>query len=96
MSLPVFAFASAFATAFVVWSSAALADTTHPPATADQCAALEKQYDAAAKDKVNADKLKKAQSQRSHGADLCAQGKLDPGVKALRAALKDIGVKPAV
>jgi transaldolase len=85
------------ALAFVVLSSAAVADTTtHPPATAEQCTALEKQYDAASKDKVNADKLKKAQSQRSHGADLCAQGKLDAGVKALKTALKDVGVKPAV
>ena len=87
LSLPILALV-------VVLSSAAVADTTHPPATANQCTALEKQYDAASKDKVNPDKLKKAQSQRSHGADLCAQGKLDAGVKALKTALKDIGVKP--
>jgi len=80
--------------AAVMASGTAFADTTHPPATADQCSALEKQFDAASKDKVAADKLKKAQSARSHGADLCAQGKLDSGVKSLKSALKDIGVKP--
>ena len=80
--------------AVVSSGGSAFADTTHPPATAEQCTALEKQFDAASKDKVSADKLKKAQSQRSHGADLCAQGKLDAGVKALKTALKDIGVKP--
>jgi len=84
----------AFVAAAALCGGSVFADTTHPPATADQCTALEKQYDAASKDKVSANKLKKAQSQRSHGADLCAQGKLDAGVKALKAALKDIGVKP--
>jgi len=81
--------------ALVVLAGPAFADTTKPAATAAQCTALEKQYDAANKDKVAPDKLKKAQSQRTHGADLCAQGKTDSGVKALKAALKDIGVKPA-
>jgi len=80
--------------AAVLSGGSVLAATTHPPATAEQCTALEKQYDAASTAKVSADKLKKAQSQRSHGADLCAQGKLDAGVKALKTALKDIGVKP--
>ena len=64
-------------------------------ATAAQCTALEKQYDSASKDKVTPDKLKKSQAHRTHGADLCAQGKTDEGVKALKAALKDIGVKVA-
>jgi hypothetical protein len=73
---------------------AVVADTTQPPATAEQCTALERQYDGATKGKVSADKLRKAQSHRSHGADLCAQGKLDAGVKSLKTALKDIGVKP--
>jgi hypothetical protein len=47
--------------------------TPTPHATAEQCAALAKQYDTASKDKVNPDKLKKSQTQRAHGADLCAQ-----------------------
>ncbi len=80
--------------AFVALCSVALAANA-TTATAAQCTALEKQYDAAGKDKVNPDKLKKSQTQRAHGADLCAQGKLDSGVKALKAALKDIGVKPS-
>ena len=84
------------ALAFVLLCSAAFAaDAATTTATAAQCTALEKQYDGAAKDKVNPDKLKKSQTQRAHGADLCAQGKLDSGVKALKTALKDIGVKPA-
>jgi hypothetical protein len=64
-------------------------------ATAAQCTALEKQYDSASKEKVTPEKLKKSQAHRSHGADLCAQGKPDEGVKALKAALKDIGIKAA-
>ena len=82
------------ALAFVVLCSAAFAADA-ATATAAQCTALEKQYDSAAKDKVTPDKLKKSQTQRAHGADLCAQGKLDSGVKALKTALKDIGIKPA-
>ena len=80
--------------AFVLLCSPAFA-TEAPPPGAAQCTALEKQYDAASKDKVAPDKLKKATSQRAHGADLCAQGKTSNGVKALKNALKDIGVKPA-
>jgi hypothetical protein len=84
------------AIAFVVLCSAAVAaDAATTTATAAQCTALEKQYDGATKDKVNPDKLKKSESHRAHGADLCAQGKLDTGVKALKSALKDIGAKPA-
>lgn len=83
----------------VVCSSAFAADTTTQPATADataaQCTALEKQFDAASKANIAPDKLKKAQNQRAHGADLCAQGKASSGVKALKSALKDIGVHPA-
>jgi hypothetical protein len=80
---------------FVVLCSAALtADAA--TATAEQCTALAKQYDLASKDKVTPDKLKKSQTHRAHGADLCGQGKPDAGVKALKAALKEIGVKPAV
>lgn len=81
------------AMAFVLLCSPAFADAA--TATADQCSALAKQYDIATKDKVPPDKLKKSQSHRAHGADLCAQGKPDAGVKALKAALKDIGVKVA-
>ncbi len=82
------------AIAFVALCSAAyVADAA--TATAEQCTALEKQYDSASKNKVNPDKLKKSQTQRAHGADLCAQGKVESGVKALKTALKDIGVQPA-
>ena len=87
ISLPAIAFAALCSAAFE-----ANADTH---ATAAQCSALAKQYDTASKDKVNPDKLKKSQTQRAHGADLCAQGKIEGGVKALKSALKDIGVKPA-
>jgi hypothetical protein len=79
--------------------SAFAADTATKPATANataaQCTALEKQYDAASKANIAPNKLKKAQNQRAHGADLCAQGKTSSGVKALTSALKDIGVHPA-
>ena len=85
-ALPVIVFVALCSSAF-----AANAAT----ATAAQCTALEKQYDSASKDKVNPDTLKKSQTQRTHGADLCAQGKVESGVKALKSALKDIGVKPA-
>jgi hypothetical protein len=84
------------ALAFVVLCGPVFAaETATTAASAAQCTALEKQYDAASKDKVAADKLKKAQSQRTKGGDLCAQGKTSSGVKALKSALKDIGVKPA-
>jgi hypothetical protein len=82
------------AIAFVALCSVAFAADADTHATAEQCAALAKQYDTASKDKVNPDKLKKSQTQRAHGGDLCAQGKVESGVKALKAALKDIGVKP--
>ena len=83
------------AIAFAALCSAPFASHAETHATADQCTALAKQYDSATKDKVDPEKLKKSQTQRAHGADLCGQGKLDAGVKALKAALKDIGVKPA-
>jgi hypothetical protein len=82
----------------VLCGSAFAADTATQPASADaaaQCTALEKQYDAANKASIAPDKLKKAQNQRAHGADLCAQGKTANGIKALKSALKDIGVHPA-
>jgi len=77
------------------FGSVGYAFAASPSATPAQCEALQKQFDAAPKDKVRPDKLKKAQSQREHGADFCAQGKLDNGVKALKSALKGIGVQPA-
>lgn len=58
------------------------------------CTTLEKQYDAADKTKVTADKLKKANSKRAEAAKQCAAGKTDDGVKYLKSALKLIGVKP--
>jgi hypothetical protein len=83
----------------VLCGSAFAADTATKPTSADataaQCTALEKQFDAASKANIAPDKLKKAQNQRAHGADLCAQGKTESGIKALKSALKDIGVHPA-
>jgi len=83
----------------VLCGSAFAADTATTPASTEaaaaQCTALEKQYDAANKASIAPDKLKKAQNQRAHGADLCAQGKTSSGIKALKNALKDIGVHPA-
>ena len=82
----------------VLCGSAFAADTTKSTsadATAAQCTALEKQFDAANKAGIAPDKLKKAQNQRAHGADLCAMGKTTSGVKALKSALKDIGVHSA-
>lgn len=72
-----------------------LCGTGFASGTAEQCSALAKQYDIASKDKVDPAKLKKSQAHRARGADLCGQGKPDAGVKALEAALKEIGLKPA-
>jgi hypothetical protein len=83
----------------VLCGPAFAADTTTKSTSADttaaQCTALEKQFDAASKGNIAPDKLMKAQNQRAHGADLCAQGKTESGIKALKNALKEIGVHPA-
>ena len=92
VSLSAIVFALACGSAFAADTTT---KSTSTEATAAQCTALENQYDAANKTGIAPDKLKKAQNQRAHGADLCGQGKTASGVKALKSALKDIGVHPA-
>ena len=85
----------------VLCGTAVAAEPAAPPAAAPAaaavslgCTTLEKQYDAADKSKVTADKLKKANAKRAEGAKQCAAGKTDDGVKYLKSALKLIGLKP--
>ena len=66
---------------------------TTPAPSAATCAALEKQYDAAKKDQVSAETLKKAGAKRTKGASECTSGKITEGVKTLKSALKMIGSK---
>ena len=57
----------------------------------DKCLTLEHEFDAASKGHVPASKLEQAREQRTHGAELCAQGKHEQGIRALERALKEIG-----
>lgn len=70
--------------------SAMPAATTTSAKPAD-CASLQKQYDAANKDKVSPALLKQAQAARAHGAELCAKGNTADGINSLKNALADIG-----
>ena len=73
-------------------TGAASAATVNP---ADQCTALEKQFDdAIASSKATAAMLSKAKALRADGGKLCSSGKASDGVKKLESALKDIGLKP--
>jgi hypothetical protein len=73
-------------------STAAFAASTTP---AQQCTALEKQFDQEIVKHATAAKAAQAKTLRMEGGKECQAGKSDAGVKKLEQALKDIGVKPA-
>jgi len=88
-TLIVLAFAVACSTAIAADDPA---PTTTTPATAEDCATLQAKYDGADKSQVSPNKMKDAKAQRVKGGNLCAQGNKTEGMKALKAALADIGV----
>jgi hypothetical protein len=73
-------------------STAAFAATMTP---AQQCTALEKQFDTEIVKHATAAKAADAKTLRTDGGKLCQTGKNDDGVKKLKQAIKDINVKPA-
>jgi len=80
------------ASAAALMSTAAFAASMTP---AQQCTALEKQFDQEILKHATASKAAAAKTLRTDGGKLCQTGKSDDGVKKLKQALKDIGVKPA-
>ena len=72
-------------------STAAFAASMTP---AQQCTALQKQFDEEIVKHAAASKAAAAKTLRVDGGKLCQTGKNDQGVKKLKQALKDIGVKP--
>ena len=72
-------------------STGAMAATMTP---AQQCTALQKQFDQEIIKHGSAAKAGAAKELRVDGAKLCTAGKATDGVKKLEAALNDIGVKP--
>jgi hypothetical protein len=84
---------------FVVPAAAAVLMLATAPAMAamtkaDECTALQKQFDAAIVKHEKAAKAADAKALRTQGGQLCTSGKADEGVKKLQAAFTDIGVKP--
>jgi hypothetical protein len=73
-------------------STAAFAASMTP---AQQCTALEKQFDQEILKHGTAAKVAQAKTLRIDAGKLCQSGKNDDGVKKLKQALKDINVKPA-
>ena len=73
-------------------STAAFAASMTP---AQQCTALEKQFDDQIVKHATASKAAQAKTLRMDAGKLCDGGKSDDGVKKLKQALKDINVKPA-
>ena len=73
-------------------STAAFAASMSP---AQQCTALEKQFDQEIVKHATASKAAAAMTLRKDASELCRSGNNDKGVKKLKQALKDIGVKPA-
>ena len=74
------------------WSTAAFAASMTP---AQQCTALQKQFDQEIVKHATAPKAAQAKLLRTDAGKLCQTGKNDDGVKKLKHALKDINVKPA-
>lgn len=75
----------------VLISSAAFAASMTP---AEQCTALEKQFDQQITKHTTSAKFAAAKALRTDGGKLCLSGKPTDGVKKLQQALNDIGVKP--
>ena len=63
--------------------------------SAQQCNALEKQFDQEIVKHGTASKAVQAKALRTDAGKLCQTGKNEAGVKKLKQALKDINVKPA-
>lgn len=76
----------------VFLSTAAFAASTTP---AQQCTALEKQFDKEITKHASSAMAASARTLRTDGGKLCHSGKSADGVKKLEQALNDIGVKPA-
>jgi hypothetical protein len=73
-------------------STAAFAASMTP---AQQCTSLENQFDQEIVKHATASKAAQAKTLRTDAGKLCQSGKNDDGVKKLKQALKDLGVKPA-
>jgi len=76
----------------VFLSTAAFAASVTP---AQQCTALEKQFDEQITKHASSPMAANAKTLRTDGGKLCLSGKSADGVKKLQQALNDIGVKPA-
>jgi hypothetical protein len=76
----------------VFLSTAAFAASMTP---AQQCTALEKQFDQQIGKHTTSSKVATAKSLRSDGGKLCLSGKPTAGITKIEQALNDIGVKPA-
>lgn len=76
----------------VLLSTSAFAASMTP---AQQCTALEKQFDQEIVKHATATKAAEAKTLRTDAGKLCQSGKATDGVKKLDQALNDIGVKPA-
>jgi len=76
----------------VLLSTGAFAATMKP---AEQCTALEKQFDQEIVKHATAAKAAEAKTLRTDGGKMCQSGKAEDGVKKLKEALDYIGVKPA-
>jgi hypothetical protein len=81
---------SAAATGVLI-SSAAFAASATP---AQQCTAMEKQFDQQITKHTTSAKFATAKSLRMDGGKLCLSGKPTDGVKKLEQALNAIGAKP--
>jgi hypothetical protein len=75
----------------VFLSTAAFAASVTP---AQQCTALEKQFDQQITKHTTSAKFATAKALRTDGGKLCLGGKPADGLKKLEQALNDIGVKP--
>jgi len=89
-TLIVFAFVVACSTAMA--ADNATTGTATAAATAADCATLQKKYDGADKSQVPPNRMKDAKAQRVKGGNLCANGNVTEGMKALKNALADIGM----
>jgi hypothetical protein len=75
----------------VLLSTGAFAASMTP---SQQCTALEKQFDQEIVKHATATKATQAKTLRADAGKLCSSGKAVEGVKKLKHALNDIGVKP--
>lgn len=83
------------AIALTLLSASAFAATNNK-SPADRCLFLEQQFDQQITKHANAPRAVQAKVLRTDGARMCVAGNHALGIKKLRTALKDIGVKPAM